>query len=216
MEGYIGEVRMFAGTYAPMGWMFCDGRRLNKGQYSSLFNIINYLYGKTGEDFHLPDMQGRVPIGFSKDLAIAAKIGSGEQRINVNNLPSVAASVEIKTINAKAKGSISADLKASIAIPCNNSVAMSEKPADNYLAISNAESVGGAATMYNSTANDTMKPFNVAIPLKIDADLPVVLNGSFNVNVNIGSNNPAPISVIQPSIGMNFIICVEGMYPPTP
>jgi microcystin-dependent protein len=60
---YIGEIRMFAGNFAPAGWMFCEGQLLPISNYETLFNLIGTTYGGDGQNtFGLPDLRGRVPI----------------------------------------------------------------------------------------------------------------------------------------------------------
>jgi microcystin-dependent protein len=62
-QPYVGEIRMFAGDYAPAGWSFCNGALLPVSQYQSLFQLIGTTYGGDGQNtFALPDLQGRVPI----------------------------------------------------------------------------------------------------------------------------------------------------------
>ena len=60
---YIGEIRMFAGNFAPAGWMFCAGQLLAISQNETLFNLIGTTYGGDGQTtFALPNLQGRLPI----------------------------------------------------------------------------------------------------------------------------------------------------------
>ena len=60
---YIGEIRMFAGNFAPSGWEFCSGQLLPIAEYDALFNLIGTTYGGDGQStFALPDLQGRLPI----------------------------------------------------------------------------------------------------------------------------------------------------------
>jgi microcystin-dependent protein len=60
---YIGEIRMFAGNFAPQGWAFCDGQLLPISEYETLFVLIGTIYGGDGQStFALPDMRSRVPI----------------------------------------------------------------------------------------------------------------------------------------------------------
>jgi microcystin-dependent protein len=62
-EAFIGEVKMFAGTFAPRGWAFCDGQLLPISQNTALFSLIGTTYGGDGRTtFNLPDLRGRVPI----------------------------------------------------------------------------------------------------------------------------------------------------------
>lgn len=60
---YIGEIRMFAGNFAPAGWMFCQGQTLAISEYDTLFNLIGTTYGGDGQEtFRLPDLQSRIPV----------------------------------------------------------------------------------------------------------------------------------------------------------
>ncbi len=62
-QPYVGEIRMFAGNFAPAGWMFCDGTILPISEYETLFILIGTTYGGDGQStFALPDLRGRVPI----------------------------------------------------------------------------------------------------------------------------------------------------------
>jgi microcystin-dependent protein len=64
LEQYVGEIRLFAGTYAPVDWHFCDGTTLAVSDYSALFSLIGITWGGDGRTtFNLPDFRGRVPIG---------------------------------------------------------------------------------------------------------------------------------------------------------
>jgi microcystin-dependent protein len=63
MEPYIGEIKMFAGTFAPNGWFNCDGGLYPISQYSALFALIGNYYGGDGQrTFAVPDLRGRAPI----------------------------------------------------------------------------------------------------------------------------------------------------------
>jgi microcystin-dependent protein len=62
-QPYVGEIRMFAGTFAPAGWMFCEGQKLPIGEHEVLFQLIGTTYGGDGaNDFQLHDLRGRIPI----------------------------------------------------------------------------------------------------------------------------------------------------------
>lgn len=63
-EGFIGEVKMFAGNFAPRGWALCDGQLLSIAQNEALFSILGTTYGGDGRTtFALPDLRGGVPVG---------------------------------------------------------------------------------------------------------------------------------------------------------
>ena len=62
-QPYVGEIRMFAGNFAPAGWMFCEGQLLPISENETLFQLIGTTYGGDGEStFALPDLRGRLPI----------------------------------------------------------------------------------------------------------------------------------------------------------
>ncbi len=64
MEGMIGEVRLFAGNFAPRSWAFCNGQLIAIASNSALFSILGTIYGGDGRTtFALPDLRGRVALG---------------------------------------------------------------------------------------------------------------------------------------------------------
>lgn len=63
MENYIGEIRLFAGTFAPVGWQICDGSILSIAENDVLFTLLGTTYGGDGQStFGIPDLRGRVPV----------------------------------------------------------------------------------------------------------------------------------------------------------
>jgi microcystin-dependent protein len=64
-QPYVGEIRMFAGNFPPVGWMFCDGTPLPISENETLFQLIGTTYGGDGQStFNLPNLQSRVPLHF--------------------------------------------------------------------------------------------------------------------------------------------------------
>lgn len=62
-QPYVGEIRMFAGNFAPAGWMFCSGQLLPISEYETLFQLIGTTFGGDGQEtFALPNLQSRVPV----------------------------------------------------------------------------------------------------------------------------------------------------------
>lgn len=62
-EPFVGEIRMFAGNFAPRGWAFCDGQLLAVNQNDALFSLFGTIYGGDGRTtFGLPDLRGRIPL----------------------------------------------------------------------------------------------------------------------------------------------------------
>lgn len=87
-QPYVGEIRMFAGNFAPAGWMFCEGQLLPISEYETLFNLIGTTYGGDGQStFALPDIRGRVPIHFGNGFTLAETGGVEEVTLTVNQIP---------------------------------------------------------------------------------------------------------------------------------
>ena len=79
-QPYVGEIRIFAGNFAPAGWMFCDGSTLAISENETLFQLIGTTYGGDGETtFNLPDLRGRVPVHQGTDSATGSTFTLGEQ-----------------------------------------------------------------------------------------------------------------------------------------
>lgn len=73
-DAMLGEVRMFAGNFAPRGWAFCDGQVLPISQNSALFSLLGTTYGGDGRTtFGLPDMRGRAPVHQSADSGLTPR-----------------------------------------------------------------------------------------------------------------------------------------------
>lgn len=88
-DPYIGEIRMFAGNFAPVGWMFCEGQLLRVSDYDALFSLIDTNYGGDGRTtFALPDLRGRLPIHQGNGVVLAETGGSEEITLTVNQIPS--------------------------------------------------------------------------------------------------------------------------------
>ena len=79
-EPYIGEIRMFGGTYAPVGWAFCDGAQVAISENDALFNLIGTTYGGDGQStFNLPDLRGRTPVHQGTNPGTGTSYTLGEQ-----------------------------------------------------------------------------------------------------------------------------------------
>ena len=87
-QPYVGEIRMFAGNFAPAGWMFCEGQLLPISEYETLFNLIGTTYGGDGQStFALPDLRGRVPVHQGNGFILAEQGGVEEVTLTVNQIP---------------------------------------------------------------------------------------------------------------------------------
>jgi microcystin-dependent protein len=87
-QPYVGEIRIFAGNFAPAGWMFCEGQLLPISEYETLFNLIGTTYGGDGQStFALPDLRGRLPIHMGGGFTLAETGGAEEITLTVSQIP---------------------------------------------------------------------------------------------------------------------------------
>jgi microcystin-dependent protein len=87
-QPYVGEIRMFAGNFAPAGWMFCEGQLLPISENETLFQVIGTTYGGDGQStFALPDLRGRIPIHQGSGFTVGETGGAEEITLTVNQIP---------------------------------------------------------------------------------------------------------------------------------
>jgi microcystin-dependent protein len=85
---FVGEIRMFAGNFAPLGWAFCNGQLMAISQSEVLFNLIGTTYGGDGENtFALPDLQGRFPAHQGNGAVIGELLGSEFVTLTLGQMP---------------------------------------------------------------------------------------------------------------------------------
>ncbi|AUS07364.1 phage tail protein [Tamlana carrageenivorans] len=189
-EGFIGEVKMFAGSFAPRNWAFCDGQLLSIAQNTALFAIIGTTYGGDGRTtFALPDLRGRAPVGVGTGAGLSTiKAGerSGKENITLNilNMPS-----HTHTATFTQTHGVST-------IPAVADEANTDDPTNNKLAIPN---IGGANMLYSNAYSDA-----------------TLANGITNVQgiVTVSSNGgQQSFNNRNPYLGINYIICLFGTFP---
>lgn len=87
-QPYVGEIRMFAGNFAPAGWMFCEGQLLPISEYEVLFQLIGTTYGGDGQStFQLPDLRGRLPIHNGNGFTLAQSGGVETVTLTTTTIP---------------------------------------------------------------------------------------------------------------------------------
>ncbi|MCC8936379.1 MULTISPECIES: phage tail protein [Bradyrhizobium] len=87
-QPYVGEIRMFAGNFAPAGWMFCEGQLLPISENETLFQLIGTTYGGDGQStFALPDLRGRLPLHQGNGFVMAETGGAEEITLTVQQIP---------------------------------------------------------------------------------------------------------------------------------
>lgn len=172
-EPFIGEIRMFAGNFAPRDWAFCDGQILATSQNDALFSLIGTIHGGDGRtSFALPDMRGRLPVhqGQGPELTkryMGKKFGTEYEVLNASHIPN-----HHHTFNA------------------TTDIADSSCPTNNVLA---AQDDGDK--LYAPKAED-----------------PARFESLHDNTVSYTGGNKSH-SNMMPSLCINFIIAMRGIYP---
>jgi microcystin-dependent protein len=108
MAAYVGEIRMFAGNFAPAGWMFCEGQTLPISENDVLFQLIGTTYGGDGQEtFNLPNLASRVPIHMGTGpggttYQIGEMAGTEQETLTVQQIPTHTHPLTASTANGTA------------------------------------------------------------------------------------------------------------------
>src|SRR5438874_12018235 len=87
-QPYVGEIRIFAGNFAPAGWMFCEDQLLPISENETLFQLIGTTYGGDGQStFALPDLRGRMPLHFGNGFTLAETGGVETVTLTTQQMP---------------------------------------------------------------------------------------------------------------------------------
>lgn len=143
-EEMLGSISLFAGTYAPYGWAFCDGSILSVSQNCALYSLLGNSYGgRYPTTFALPDLRGRVPVHFGR--------GTG---LNNNYVIGDAGGYETVTLTAS-------QLQLQISTAAVDSSVLDNGTSQAWLVIANPASVTGAAyfVLGGSLPGDNMQPY---------------------------------------------------------
>jgi microcystin-dependent protein len=177
MEGYLAEIRMFGGNFAPRGWMFCQGQLLSIAQWTAVFALVGTTYGGNGQTtFGLPDFRGRTAFGTGS--------GPGLPTISLGEMAGVPTTTLIST-----------NLPAHNHQVTGNITMVANSGTDGQTDDPTGRRFSGA----NIYTNFTNEPVNMA---PIAVNLPTTIAG--------GSQ---PFNNRSPYIGINYIVCVEGIFP---
>jgi microcystin-dependent protein len=159
-DAYIGEIRNFAGTYAPNNWLFCEGQVLPLAQNTALFSIIGTTYGGNGtSNFAIPDLRGSVPIGQGQGPGLTSRQlgetgGSATVALTATDMPThthVANGVAANGTDNSPGGALWSQYSAG---GRNPTIAKLYGPAANT-----TMAPGALATAGGSTPHNNMQPF---------------------------------------------------------
>lgn len=199
-DPFLGEIRMFAGTFAPRGWAFCQGQLLAISSNTALFSLLGTNYGGNGTStFALPNLQSRTPVGTGtgaglSQIALGEVAGTENVTILTTQMPIHSHGVTT-TATATSTGSLQV-------AGTGSNASTTPTATNNILGASSAGGPPSAAIWSNQLTN----PVTLANPETI--------NTTLNVNVTVQpAGGSQPLSIRNPCLGMNFIIALEGIYP---
>ena len=188
MEGTIGEIRMFAGTFAPRNWAFCAGQLLSISQNTALFSILGTTYGGNGQTtFALPDLRGRAPIGAGQ--------GPGLTNISLGEVSGTETVTLLTTQMPAHTHTATATVTGTVTPQCYSNPGNGSSPASSYNA---GAAANGPYTARGQTPDSTMGSSPIA--------------ATANVTIGIAGNSQ-PVPIRNPYLGMNYIICLFGIFP---
>ena len=146
---YVGEIRLFAGNFAPQGWMQCQGQLMAIAENETLFNLIGTTYGGDGQTtFALPDLQGRVPVHQGQGLGLSPRVvgekgGTETVTLQLNQLPAHTHALHASTAAA------SITTPASALLGATTVASYDSNPATTAMAAGAVSSAGGNAPHNN-------------------------------------------------------------------
>lgn len=185
MEPFVGEIRLVGFDFAPRGWALCQGQLLSIASNTTLFSLLGNTYGGDGRTtFALPDLRGRSPVGTGQGPGLT-NITQGE----VFGSESV-------TLTLAQLPTYSPRVGVQVSVPA---VSASENTTSAPSASSHLGPItagGRSGDLYTQdTPDTTLAPFNADVSVEPMGD-------------------GQPVSVRNPSLGLNYAICLEGVFPP--
>lgn len=205
MDAYLGTILPVAFDYAPVGWALCNGQSLSTASYSALYALIGNRYGGNQTSFNLPDLCGRFPIGYGTSMNpttppvpavnIGQRGGAATVALTTNNMP---------MHNHAASGGASGGT-AALQV-CKDPATVSEPTAGM---------VPAAPQFYDQSGNITgVEIYGYTSPSNNMINLPAVSLSNVNMNIQIGmAGGSLPFGIMNPYIGINYIICISGLWP---
>ncbi|MGS0536161.1 phage tail protein [Pseudoalteromonas sp. SaAl2] len=224
---FIGDVEIFAGTFAPRSWAMCDGQLLAISSNTALFSIIGTIYGGDGRTtMALPDLRGRAPIGFGHGPGLSSyKLGQkgGAESVHILQpyLPSMQSTVSLpsttQSVSVSIPGQTITDVTGSANIATTQNADTGEPAAGAALATVVA---GGGPDkqelIYQTAPSSLLSLGNVSvdsfdIPAQENVALTLPAN-SLQGTASFPGGNQA-MDVRTPYLAMNYIIALQGLFP---
>lgn len=150
-QPFVGEIRIFAGNFAPVGWAFCDGQAMAISENDVLFTLIGTTYGGDGQEtFNLPNLQGRLPVHVGSGFQLGQAAGTEQVTLTVQQIPAHSHAL----IASAATGTAASPLGSLLAASGSSNVYRTG-PAPGGAALSN-QTVGPAG---GSQPHSNMQPY---------------------------------------------------------
>ncbi len=207
MDGYLGQMMVFAGNFAPKNWLFCQGQLLPIANNQALYAILGTYYGGDGiSTFGVPDLRSRVPIGTGSAPGITPYpqgcLGGYERiPLHINELPSHDHTASTVFTGG---GAISGSATASMAIS-NSDNSAGEEGNNAFLGKSDGTAI------YATTSDGSKLNPNA---INVDASGMIVDFSGAHVAVTIGDTGQGQAHYnMQPFLSINWVICVDGLFP---
>ncbi len=203
MEGTIGEIRGFAGNFAPQGWTFCYGQLMPIATNQILYSILGSTYGGDGHaTFAIPDLRGRTPIsaGVGPGLDIyrlGQRSGAEIHYLTTNQMPAHSHTAAINNNSIEVEGSVTASMSVS------TSEAEDSSPTNNYLGVSSADVYDGSGSNGNILNSEAIRVDTSGLGVSIPSNAIAISS----------TGKSQAFSVMQPYLTINWIICTNGIYP---
>ncbi len=204
VDPLLGEISLVPYNFAPRGWAFCNGQILPISENTALFSLIGTIYGGDGRTtFALPDLRGRNAVSAGSgpglpSLRVGNRGGQDEVRLTLNHLPSHSHKA-VFTAGSGTSGSTTADLKVT------QGSGTTSDPAS-------AKSIASQVTAGLSTG-DSLSTDDSTTVIK-DAVTGIKAGSPDSGTVTIGNTgNNIPFDNMSPFLTLNYIICLQGIFP---
>lgn len=211
-DPFIGEIKMFAGNYAPSGYALCLGQQLMAQQNQALYAIIGNTYGGSANTtFNLPNMQGRVPVGTGNlaDSTGKLTVNTGQQAGALNTLLTVA-NLPPHTHTATFTSSGQSAVNVSVSVGTSSSAPITNPTPNStvYLTAAQAQTESGDPVALSGLYTDAP----LSTPAKLGG-VQVTGNPAAGAVTVGATGSGTAFTNLQPYLGVSFIIALLGIWP---
>lgn len=207
MEPYLGLIIMWASNRIPEGWMLCNGQSMPVTGNEALYAILGNTYGGSGVTFNLPNLVGRVPVGSGQGPNLTSRVLA--QTGGTENVTLAASQIPVHT-HAVSVSSGSVALGSNSGLKMSNTVASQTVPTSSSV-------IAAANTDYDDGSGTPVSVYNFGNNTNQVALAGVVNIATSGSPGSVAFNNGGmPHSNLQPTMGINYIICIQGIFPVNP